>query len=70
MSDTKILGIKKVNKKVTEYFSGVEGGEVKFTSNPMKSFTSSDTNAVDTIREILAASDKRNTYERFQLSLS
>ena len=67
---TKILGVKKVNKKTTEYFSCVENGEVKYTDNPMRSFTSSDSMAVEVIREILQAGDKRNTYESFEIKLS
>jgi hypothetical protein len=65
-----ILGVKKVNKKNTEYFSGVTGGELTFTSNPMESFTSTDTKSVEMIREILQAGDKRNTFQSFKVNIS
>jgi hypothetical protein len=55
--------VKKVNKKNKEYFSGVKEGKIEFSINPMMAFTSTDSTAIETIRQLLEASDKRNSYE-------
>jgi hypothetical protein len=66
---SQIFGVKKVNKKTTEYFVGVEEQTAKFSSNPMHGFTSEDKSAVNTVRDILSAGDKRNLYEVFEVKI-
>jgi hypothetical protein len=64
-----IFGVKKINKKATEFFVGIEEQATKFSSNPMHGFTSSDKSAVNIVRDILSAGDKRNQYEVFEVKI-
>jgi hypothetical protein len=67
--NAQIIGVKKVNKRKVEYFTGVENGEAQFSDNPLKGFTSGDTVAMKTMAEIMSANDKRNTYETYTISV-
>jgi hypothetical protein len=69
MSPEKIFGIKKVNKKTTEYFSSVKDGEVIFTKNPIQGFTNSDALVAKTMADLLSVMDKRNTYETYPITI-
>lgn len=65
-----IIGVKKTNKKTTEYFVGVDDGKLSFSANPIEGFTCSDKLAMMTLAEVLALSDKRNTYETYNISVN
>jgi hypothetical protein len=67
--NAQIIGVKKVNKRKVEYFTGVENGESQFSDNPLKGFTSGDATAMKTMAEIMSANDKRNTYETYTISV-